>query len=134
MEKIPDCFYRTSIKALILDEHKRFLLVQEQNGVWELPGGGLDFGEDPHRGLKREIKEEMGLEVVEIESAPSYYLTWQENGTWRSNVIYKTKLKDLNFVSSDECIAIRFFNSEEASRENIYPNVLKFTEMYRKDK
>ncbi|MEI8252898.1 MAG: hypothetical protein WCG25_04035 [bacterium] len=30
-------FYRISIKALVLDENKRFLLLQEKDGSWSLP-------------------------------------------------------------------------------------------------
>lgn len=33
-------------------------------GHWTLPGGGLDFGEDPHAGVVREVAEETGLDVV----------------------------------------------------------------------
>jgi 8-oxo-dGTP diphosphatase len=36
---IPPCFYRLSVKALIHDEQGRFLLVKEENNLWELPGG-----------------------------------------------------------------------------------------------
>jgi 8-oxo-dGTP diphosphatase len=32
-------------------------------GVYELPGGHIDFGEDPVTGLKREIDEEFGMEA-----------------------------------------------------------------------
>lgn len=43
MTTIPDCFYRISIKALILNEARdKFLICQEDNGKWELPGGGLE--------------------------------------------------------------------------------------------
>ncbi|GAB7003148.1 hypothetical protein JCM18899A_06190 [Nocardioides sp. AN3] len=33
-------------------------------GKWHLPGGGLDFGEDPRAGLTREVHEETGLAVT----------------------------------------------------------------------
>lgn len=75
---IPNCFYRVSIKALVLDEEGRFLLCREDVGKWELPGGGLDHGESPRDGIIREIKEEMGLEVTSVAEHPSYFLTWLE--------------------------------------------------------
>ena len=32
-------------------------------GRWTLPGGGLDHGEDPREGVRREVLEESGLDV-----------------------------------------------------------------------
>ncbi len=130
-QNIPECFYRISIKALILDDEKRFLLTKEKNGKWELPGGGLDFGEKPQECLIREIKEEMGVDVTFVSDTPSYFLTSQkENAHWFSNIIYITKVKDLDFTPSDECIEIRFFTKEDALKENLFSNVLDFVALY----
>lgn len=34
---------------------------------WDIPGGNLKIGEDPVVGLKREIKEEVGLDILVFE-------------------------------------------------------------------
>ncbi len=33
-------------------------------GVYEMPGGHIDFGEDMANGLKREVKEELGMAIA----------------------------------------------------------------------
>ncbi|MEI6627510.1 MAG: NUDIX hydrolase, partial [bacterium] len=104
--KIKNHFYRISIKALILDNKKRFLLTLENNGLWELPGGGLDFYEKPLECLIREIKEETGLKITKINKQPSYFLTApHSNGQyWICNILYEVKVKNLNFRPSNECM------------------------------
>ncbi len=132
MRSVPECFYRVSTKALILDDTKRFLLTKEKCGKWELPGGGLDFGETAQIGITREIKEEMGLEVIFVANNPSYFFTFQHDrtGTWIANVLYLTKVKNLEFTSSNECTELRFFTKEEALKENLFSNVTAFVELY----
>ncbi len=134
ISNIPDCFYRISVKALILDDEKRFLLTFENKGLWEFPGGGLDFGEKPAEGLVREIKEEMGLEVTHINERPSYVLTLQHSsGVWICHILYEVRVKDLNFTPSDECVELRFFTKEEALKEKLFSNVIEFTKIYNPD-
>jgi 8-oxo-dGTP diphosphatase len=59
---------RLAVKAFVVQED-RVLIVQrdtadvQQPGIWELPGGRLDIGEDPFLGLQREVKEEVGFDV-----------------------------------------------------------------------
>jgi len=71
----PDCFYRVTIKGLCVRNGK-LLLSRESEGLsgqkWELPGGGLDFGEDIVSAFQREIAEEMGLTVTKMSKAPVY--------------------------------------------------------------
>lgn len=57
---------RIAAYALIRDSRDRVLLVRaapEDSGRWFLPGGGVEFGESPEVGLRREIEEETGQEV-----------------------------------------------------------------------
>lgn len=124
--------YRVSIKSVTIDETGRFLLAKEDSGKWELLGGGLDHGEDPIECLKREVKEETGLEVIEVSATPKYFVTAPKVGRegFVANVIYEFKLKDLNFTPTDECVELRFFNKEEAEKEDLFPQVAEFIKVY----
>lgn len=131
--EIKNGYYRISIKALILDETRtKFLLVQEDNGKWELPGGGLDWGEKPDEGIRREIKEEMGLHVTYVASQPSYLITTprDSDGVWIANVLSETAVENLEFTPSDECIAVQFVTKEEAQDLNIFINVKEFLKSF----
>jgi ADP-ribose pyrophosphatase YjhB (NUDIX family) len=97
-KKIPKGFYRITVKAMIQDNEWKILLLKEgrwenpvsieykeQWGMYDLPGGGLDWGEDWKDGLLREIQEEMWLEPqdIEIEETPEYvYITEVDDGRW----------------------------------------------------
>lgn len=138
---IPDCFYRVSIKALVLDETRtKFLLIKENNGVWELPGGGLDHGMNPKEELSREIKEEMGLKTTWIADNPSYFLTSSRTigkvpgAHVIANVVYEAKLNNLDFKPSDECVELRFVSVEEARELNLFDNVKAFLKMFDPEK
>ena len=55
-----DWTYPVSIKGVILAEDS-VLLVENERGEWELPGGRLEPGESVEACLAREIEEELGL-------------------------------------------------------------------------
>ena len=134
MEQIPNCFYRTSAKALILDEQKRFLLVKEDNELRELPGGWLDFWENPQEGIKRELLEEMGVHSKWVNKQPSYFITSKNlKWFWIANIIYEVQVdmeEIFKFTPSEECQEVRFFTKEEAEKEKLYPNVEVFLKQF----
>lgn len=59
---------RPAVRALIVDEAGRVLLVhfsdsfvEVEGGFWACPGGGIDPGETDVQALARELEEELGL-------------------------------------------------------------------------
>ena len=123
---IPEAFYRTSVKALIKNHEGKILLAKEENGKWELLGGGLDHGENPKEGLQREVLEETGLKVHSIATQPSYYITFPvtERGYYAANVIFEAQIDSLNFTPSDECIDLQYFSPKDIlERTDMYNNV-----------
>lgn len=131
---LPQAHYRISVKALILNETRtKFLVTQEEDGVWELPGGGLDHGESPEECLRREIKEEMGLEVTFIAQTPSFFFTINkqtDKTSWVANVLYEIRLANLSFTPSNECVAVRFVTAEEALALPAFLNVYALAKLF----
>ena len=128
---IPQHFYRTSAKALILNDQKEFLLCKEENGIWELPGGGIQFGEEVTECIQREILEEMGLQVTSVATTCSYFTTCEHTkGFWVANALFVTTVADYNFTPSDECIEIGWFTKESAKTVETYNNVEKFLAVF----
>ncbi|MEV4286337.1 NUDIX domain-containing protein [Nonomuraea bangladeshensis] len=59
-----DSRHSVSVAGVIVDDRQRALLIQRRdNGHWEAPGGVLELEEDVVSGLRREVREETGLEI-----------------------------------------------------------------------
>ncbi|HEX3358463.1 MAG TPA: NUDIX domain-containing protein [Tepidisphaeraceae bacterium] len=59
---------RISAYAILLKDHSILLCrctpETDVPGQWTLPGGGIDFGEDPAHAAVREVKEETGFDIA----------------------------------------------------------------------
>lgn len=59
---------KIEVVAAIIKEGDRIFATQrgygEHKGYWEFPGGKIEPGETQHQALKREIKEELGIEIT----------------------------------------------------------------------
>ena len=134
----PDCFYRVSVKGLFVKDGKLLLLKEPEalSGQWELPGGGLDFGEHPHAGLKREIEEELHLRVTSISDHPVYvwpalFEGWRDMEWYYSMVLaYRIELESLDFTPSSECEAIQMCTKEELDTLDLYEQVVPLREHF----
>lgn len=63
-------------------------------GVYELPGGHIDFGEDPVSGLKREIDEELGMKINVGDVISVFTYTNEIKGSHSIEVIYFANFVD----------------------------------------
>ncbi len=107
------------VAAFILRDGK-FLIAKRREG-WEFPGGKVKKGEDEIKALKREIREELGVEI-EVEN-----LICEEKEKIKDKeykfYFYKAKILagepkpkehlDLKWISYDEFKNFKFLNVDE---------------------
>lgn len=57
----------------ILPDGRIVLVKRRDNGRWSLPGGMIDWGEDIHSSVKRELEEETGLRLINVRRLVGVY-------------------------------------------------------------
>ena len=77
---------RLGCSAVIFDESREKVLLTKRsdNGLWCLPGGGVDPGESVEETVIREVQEETGLTVrvlhlIGVYSDPNWLVVYNEN-------------------------------------------------------
>ena len=91
---------RTRIAAyglVVSDDRVLLCRVSKQvprwQGHWTLPGGGIEFGEDPESAMVREVEEETGLRVLatSIATIDSLHDDAWDLALHRLRIIYRTR-------------------------------------------
>lgn len=92
--------------------HEKKLLVIKKNrgpyiGLYDLPGGSLEFGESIEEGLAREIEEEIGgkVKTMDFLKNVTYVADWDYDGvptsTYHIGMYYSVELEDLSQIKTD---------------------------------
>ena len=71
-----------AVKALICDGDKCLMLKQNVDGTifWDLPGGRVEFGENPYEALIREVKEEASIDVTIVKPLGLWWFFRKKDG------------------------------------------------------
>ena len=109
-DRLADAF-PVSVKALIKDQD-RYLLLQNERGEWDFPGGKLETGATFGQTLLEEVKEETDLKVV-IENL-CYLEQHKVNRSWVVVAVYLANINSARAVHiSHEHMEYGFFTEEE---------------------
>ena len=124
-----------SQKAIIFNKEGKFLTMyrtataQARPNTWDLPGGDLEFDEDPFESIIREVKEETGLDVEEVKPFDVEAHINKEGNFWIT-IAYKAKAisdkvalsfehNDYKWVTSEEFFELESYNKLRRFVKNI---------------
>ena len=98
--------FKISAKSFIVKDGKLLILKRASNDihkpdVWEIPGGRLDYGEDPHNGVKRETREEAGIDIEVIHPLNIRHFT-RDDGQIITMLIFLCKPLEEDIKISEE--------------------------------
>lgn len=97
---------------------KRGDKAKNERGKWEIPGGSVEFGETFEQAIKREMREEVGVEIEVIELLGICdHIIPNENQHWVSpTYICKIKKGIPQILEPSKCAEIGWFSIEEAEK------------------
>jgi 8-oxo-dGTP pyrophosphatase MutT (NUDIX family) len=111
-----DYLYRISLKCLVRNDKGEVLVVKETGRTWwDLPGGGMDHGEDIKTAIAREMKEEVTLEgefdcrVIDVDE-PALL---SAHNFWQLRLIYEVMPHNMTFTAGEDGDEVTFKNPDD---------------------
>ena len=108
--------------ALPVDDSGNVLLarrgIEPFYGDWNTIGGFLNYEEDPLEGLKREVREETGVECSILRFVTMSADVYGDNGQALLNSYFTVRLHSHDFQPQDDVSELRWF-SLDALPENL---------------
>jgi mutator protein MutT len=127
----PHCGFATyahsnpTASGVVVDDRGRVLLSKRAKdpfaGKWDLPGGFLEEGEDPLDGVKRELREEAGIEIGDERLLG----IWMDRYEYRRrvvetlNIYYKARLAEGTPEPADDVAEFRWFAASEVPLDEL---------------
>jgi len=122
--------------AIIKDKKGRILLIKRSGtksykGYWQLPEGKLEDGENPQDALKREIKEELGVEIRSMKLLKIAASPIEAKGIkyLACRAMFLTKILHQDFKLSTEHSEYRWFGPDAIKSAKLLPGTHQILEM-----
>lgn len=112
-------FYQNSSPAVValVTDGDRILLgkrgVMPKKGMWALPGGFLENGEEPEAGLRREMMEEIGVSIKDPTVSGIFVDTYIEEDNYVICLCYVADISGQQPKAGSDIVDIRWFPVKE---------------------
>lgn len=124
------------IVAALIEKDGKILLGKKQANIgpypntWHLPGGGVDLAnESLEEAMKREVKEETGLDTLRLERVSfdeDYEPDKRGERTHYVFLVYKVIPHDVNAVAADDIVKLQWFKKSELKTLQLTRPSVKF--------
>jgi ADP-ribose pyrophosphatase YjhB (NUDIX family) len=112
---------RPATCAVVVDGDRVMLVrraVAPRRGCWDLPGGFLERGEHPAEGLRREMREETGLEIEIVEALGFFLDSYPEPGETTLNFYSIARVVGGQPEPGSDVAEIRWFSRDALPPED----------------
>lgn len=123
------------VSAVIVDNQKILLTkraIEPGCNKWDFVGGFLDKGEDPETALRREVKEELGVEISRYQFFGIYMDVYGEKGDSTLNIVYVCQLEGEPSITTSEFNEIKWFSRSELPGDYSFEVMKEVLEDYAK--
>ncbi len=100
-------------------------------GTWDLPGGFLEAGETPERGLARELWEELGARIRSVRFLSFFAETYGPGGFPILAAVYRVTLAPGRLRQGSDVSEVRWFSRRQLPyREIRFPSVRRTLRLF----
>lgn len=129
--------FHITVKGIVIYNNKILIMKKVKPstdglGFWELPGGGLEYGETPHEALIRELKEETNLDIKILK--PVYTFTAIRPDYQTVGIGFLSIPTHNHVVISEEHTEYKFVDTTELKQylnQTIYDDIILTVEEYK---
>jgi 8-oxo-dGTP pyrophosphatase MutT (NUDIX family) len=115
------------VRAIIEIGGKILVCRKKSRKYYFFPGGHVEFGESAKKALKREIGEELGLNIKECSfiGCSEHQFIEDRKKYHEINLAFQTKTDKIKIESKEDHLQFFLLNKKQLARQTVLPEALK---------